>query len=416
MTTSPIFDGPRRIRRDELHAAKQLSNLCFNLGILPDDVGPNVDVDSAPSGEAGETYIIAADGRPVSQIRAFQERIHVYDGLIRAGSIGAVCTHPDYRGHGLATKLMELCTRKLAEGGARLMLISGGRGLYTRLGFIRAGRCANLSLRPGQVTPLSRHVTLRPIARGNAAADAMVCSRLYACEPVRFRRSLEHMRNHLCYDPQGHHLERWIVEMDGRPEAYVLLTTDWQNIRHPEVGQRRVNEYAGSRVALAAALAVAAQQGGIQVLDVGIPWQDVDLIRLLSEMAGPPQWTPLSGHTLRIINFPGMLADLRGYVRSRLTQALRRGLRFEQSGPLLGAEGGDRCAIVRGVDRLELSVAQMTALVMGTPATGVSAAEDEEEEPAAAEPAALPPFPGALAEIIPALFPLPSFLPGLNYH
>ena len=193
------------------------------------------------------------------------------------------------------------------------------------------------------------------------------------------------------------------MEREGQPAAYMLLTTDWQSARLPEAPLRAVHEYAGSRVALAAGLAAAARQPGVETLSVAVPWQDADLIHLLGESAGPPQWAGIRGHTLRIINFPGLLADLREYVRSRLGPALRRGLRCEQSGPLLGDQGGDRCAIARGRDRLELSAAEMTALVMGAPL-------------AAGESAALPPLPGALDEIVPALFPLPSFLPGLNYH
>ena len=77
-----------------------------------------------------------------------------------------------------------------------------------------------------------------------------------------------------------------------------------------------------------------------------------------------------------------------------------RGLRFRQSGPLLGGLGADRYAITRGSDRLELDGASMTHLIMGR--------TDIETESIN--------LPGALAEIIPALFPLPSFLPGLNYH
>jgi hypothetical protein len=79
---------------------------------------------------------------------------------------------------------------------------------------------------------------------------------------------------------------------------------------------------------------------------------------------------------------------------------LLRGLRFEQSGPLLGGLGADQYTITRGTNRLQLDGASMTRLIMGR--------TDIETESIN--------LPGALAEIIPALFPLPSFLPGLNYH
>jgi hypothetical protein len=55
-------------------------------------------------------------------------------------------------------------------------------------------------------------------------------------------------------------------------------------------------------------------------------------------------------------------------------------------------------AITRGQERLELDGAAMTRLVMGAP---------EGEMPACSE---------ALSKVISTLFPLPSFLPGLNYR
>ena len=109
---------------------------------------------------------------------------------------------------------------------------------------------------------------------------------------------------------------------------------------------------------------------------------------------------PLDGHTLRIVDFAGFMSDLRPILRARLDANLLRGLRFKQSGPWLGGTGDDIYSIMRGKDRLDLDGAAMTRLVMGT-------AESE------SEPIRLP---GALAEVIPALFPLPSFLPGINYY
>jgi hypothetical protein len=131
-----------------------------------------------------------------------------------------------------------------------------------------------------------------------------------------------------------------------------------------------------------------------------IAWQDVDLIQLLQTSGLKGTEAPLDGHTLRILNFPGFMADLRPMLRARLDAVLLRGLRFTQSGPILGGLGADRYTITRGADRLELDGASMTSLIMGR--------TQSETEPINLS--------GALAEIIPALFPLPSFLVGLNYH
>jgi len=105
------------------------------------------------------------------------------------------------------------------------------------------------------------------------------------------------------------------------------------------------------------------------------------------------------------------MSDLRSYVRARLTARQWRGLRFEQA--------EDQYSIVRGPERLELDGATMTRLVMGVPAemwSDVAVGGDGTVGGDVAVGADVSTAPGALSEIIAALFPLPSFLPGLNFR
>jgi hypothetical protein len=126
----------------------------------------------------------------------------------------------------------------------------------------------------------------------------------------------------------------------------------------------------------------------------------MELIQLLQDSGYTGNVANLDGHRLLIINFPGFIRDLRPILQARLAANLLRGLHFEQNGPSLGGIGDDRYTILHGSDRLELDGAAMTRLVMGD--------ADPQTEGIHA--------PGRLAEVISALYPLPSFLPGLNYH
>lgn len=383
------FDGPRRIRPDEFSASRRLSRICFN--DLP-DTGDD-DAPLSPEHEPQETYLFAHAGRPVSQISIFHTPLRIYDGRIRVGSIGGVCTHPDYRGYRLASRLMEHCTRQLVQGGAELMSISGGRGLYTRLGNVPSGRYAAFTLRSAQLPPPPNTIRLREIRPSNGPW----CSRLYQAEPAHFTRTFRTYEKAFRPHEIGFQAEGWAVELDGQPAAYLLLNTPWDFIDRPEAGVRSLCEFAGSRVALAGALAAALNQPGIHEIHIPVPWQDADLIHLLCQHA-QPEWIALPEHTMRIINFPALMTGLRPYLQASLPAALRRGLRFAQSGPLLAGDSEGLCSITRGPDRLELPTAAMTSLVMGSP------------DAAPGEAA------GALGDILPALFPLPSFLPGLDYH
>jgi hypothetical protein len=131
-----------------------------------------------------------------------------------------------------------------------------------------------------------------------------------------------------------------------------------------------------------------------------VAWQDLELIQLLRNHGYEGSPGPLWGQTLRILDFSRFMKDLRPMLEARLDAKLLRSLRFEQSGPLLGDQGDDRYAIVRGRERLELDGAAMTSMVLGNVDYHAGTIHAT----------------GALQEVISALFPLPSFLPGLNYH
>jgi GNAT superfamily N-acetyltransferase len=387
------FDGPRLLRPDELRASWRLSAICFD-DIL--DIGEE-EAKLPPQFHQAETHLIAHAGKPVSQISIFHTPLKMYDGIAHVGSIGGVCTHPDFRGHGLATRLMEHCTQQLIQGGASLMLISGGRGLYTRLGNVPFGKYAGFTLRAGQLPAAPPGIRLRPITQ----ADIRLGSQLYSSEPVHFVRKFATYERYFRPHEIGYHAEEWIVEQEGQPAAYLLLYIPWDYFGQPGAGMRGVYEYAGSRVALAGALAAALTQPEIREIQALVTWQDTDFIQLLKERGASPQWTSLEDHTVRIINFPALMAGLRPYIQARLSPALQRGLRFEQKGPLLAGDSEGCCVIVRGRDRLELDTAAMTKLVVGAP-------DNEMNQVLSA--------PGALAEVVQALFPLPAFLPGLDYH
>lgn len=395
-TSFAEFDGPRLMRRDEAVASERLSRLCFN---RPEPVSEADVLANYVPPKRGGMYVIARQGKPVSQIYISHDRINVYDGHIRAGNIGGVCTHPEYRGRELASRLLDYCARQLVREGARLMLISGARGVYTRLGNVPHGRFLYFSIKAGQSSRW-RAMPADLAVRRATIADTMSCCRLYQAEPVRFVRRNSKFSAAL-RNPAGNahiHADQWVIERSGHVLAYLFIGIPWGV--EPGSRIRHVAEYAGSRLALADALSALMAAGAYEELRWPAAWQDADLIQMLRDSGFDGAAAPLHSHTLRIINFKGLMDDMRPVMQARLDAGLLRGLHFEQSGPLLGGLGADLHAITRGHDRLELDGAAMTRLVMGK--------SDVEAEPVN--------LPGALAEVIPALFPLPSFLPGLNYR
>jgi GNAT superfamily N-acetyltransferase len=392
------LDGPRLIRREELLDSIRLFRISFG--------GPDIENEEeilatyVPPRRGG-TYALLHEGKPVSQIGIFHDQIKMYNGKIRAGSIGGVCTHPDYRGQGLASHILKYCAQQLVKEGARLLLISGDGEVYTRLGNVLQGKYKTFSIQADQVRQW-RPTPSDLVLRRATDADALICSQLYQAEPVHFVRQISDFSAAL-HDPMRDtyvHADQWIIERAGQAVAYLFLGFLWGLPDGLNSGIRHVGEYAGSRVALADAIPVLMTEGGLQNLTWQVPWQDLELIQLLQDSGYSGNVTNLDGYTLRIIDFAGFMKDLRPFMEARLEKNLLRGLRFEQNGPLLGGIGEDRYTIARGLDRLELNGAAMTLLVMGNANPQAEALH----------------APGTLAEVISTLFPLPSFLPGLNYH
>jgi hypothetical protein len=227
----------------------------------------------------------------------------------------------------------------------------------------------------------------------------LLCSQLYQAEPVHFVRKKSDFMPALDDQVRNNYIstDAWIIERSGQAVAYLLLGVPWT--LSPDLGVRHVGEYAGSRSALVEAIPFIVATSNLQNVSWPVAWQDTELIQCLENRDYSGNMTNLDGHTLRIVDFPNFMKDLRPILEARLDSRLLRGLRFEQSGSLLSGKGEDRYAIIRESDRLELDGAAMTKLIMG-----------DAHAQAAIHGA------GAVAEVISALFPLPSFLPGLNYH
>ncbi len=162
----------------------RLFKICFG---GPEIINEQEVLDSYVAPKKGGSYVLNYQGQMVSHIGFSHDQIKMYDGTIRVASIGGVGTHPDYRDKGVASYLLGFCTRKLVQEGARLMLISGAHGIYTRLGNVFHGRFINYSINPGQ----NSSCLLTPtdlVVRRMTKADHLTASRLYQAEPAQFIR------------------------------------------------------------------------------------------------------------------------------------------------------------------------------------------------------------------------------------
>jgi predicted acetyltransferase len=82
--------------------------------------------------------IIRQDGRIASHVCYVPRSMRIGCTVIRAGTIGYVATHPEYRGLGLAGHLMEYWTQEATRQGYHLAYIHGIPDFYERFGYRHA--------------------------------------------------------------------------------------------------------------------------------------------------------------------------------------------------------------------------------------------------------------------------------------
>jgi GNAT superfamily N-acetyltransferase len=350
---------------------------------------------------------IFADGsRPVSLVGACVYEMAVFGCRLRTGNVGAVCTHPDYRGRGFASRLLDDMIALLRRDGVHVMDVSGGRGMYQRAGCVRTG---GLLVYPPitaeQAARLVSPAAASPVDYSARYLEAM--QRAYQREPVRYLRPLREAalltgmvgtRGEggrllvLTRDPSGRPALQHRREGGprGRPRGgrEVVGHLEMRFGLREGVVRGRVNEYAGERAALVASLAGVMAHLGLESLHLVIPAWDADFIAGLAPLGLTPTPTG-TGHTYRIINLPVLAEALGDYLRERLGETAER-LRFEQQ--------GDRYRVRCGRAAVTLDSPRATQMVLGAP--------QGPAVPKAARP---------LRRLLEAVFPLPMILPGLNY-
>ncbi|MCD6505215.1 GNAT family N-acetyltransferase [Candidatus Poribacteria bacterium] len=376
-----MIEGPRAARKDELEAVIALSNSVFR---------------SRRDGDMGREFptlfceencenlrIFLDDGKPVSLIGFTVRDIFIMGASIRVCNVGSVCTDPNYRGQGLATRLLEDTILKSLRDGVEVMLISGGRGLYRRAGCINAGIY--------HVYPIPKDARLPDLpveVKRWEREDTPDLVRIHQSEPIRYVRDIDEFLTLLeARVVVNHPSDTWLVGVDGEMVAYICA----QKPREEKDGVRVLNveEMAGSRTAVLAALTKLFDLYNVDRINLNTTAADGEM-RSLGKLIGVP-YVPRGFHgTLRIIDLKGFFAAIEPYVSERLEEDELWGLEIEFEPDLIFRYEDEEF-------RLE-TIQDITAFVFGSL---------ERERPTPKGP--------KLSRILDKLFPMPLVDYGLNF-
>lgn len=271
-----------------------------------------------------ENLRVVYDGdRVVSHFGLLFRDALLYGHRLGIAQVGAVATHPDWRGRGLATQLLEHCMDFARAKGAHLLMISGGRGLYVRNGARSVGCLYRGAIRGEHLGGMDlSSYTVRPLD----AADLPRAAFLYQCKPVRFWRPMEDWdiahRLGKAKAGNGRYLGCY---RDGELAAYVVVS-------HPgKEGKVRVCEQAGLTRAVLAAFNHDLTSGDAKEAHIDLHASDGALLHALRNAGVEFAAGPVEG-TIRLVDFVGLMESFRGYFAELAGEAAARDLTFTQDG------------------------------------------------------------------------------------
>jgi ribosomal protein S18 acetylase RimI-like enzyme len=182
---------------------------------------PNLFNDS----NAHNLYYIEEHGKPVSLAGVVVSRAVVDGCSLTVGSVGAVCTLPDYRDNGMAKAILSRMFSDLETRQISMALISGDGPLYRGLDCTPAGEVLVATWDAAQDDERDRRFEARHIPSQARSSAARRILRLYLNEQYHFKRSLRFMRTALNagrfrHDSYNQQLFE-VLERDN-PAAYVV--------------------------------------------------------------------------------------------------------------------------------------------------------------------------------------------------
>ncbi len=332
------IEGPRAARAEELSGVVELADRVFR---------PREDTSMADEfpllfNEANleNLRVFVDDGRPVSHVGMIERDIVLLGPRHRCAEIGAVCTDADYRGQGLATRLLHDARQEALRDGVDIFLISGARGLYRRQGYVQVGEFDTCTVTRKRM-PERGPYRVRP----PESEDIPALVRLHAAEPVRFVRPADDFRAFLAtgrvVNAPGD--VRLVCRKDGSPVAYVAYWNPGE--RDLDADVLAIKEIAGSRAAIAAALPLLFEEyelGKVLLDSLGC---DLEM-HALAARHGWPSAPRQFGGTIGIIEPEGFLRACLPWFEELLGPAALTRVRFSTS--------GEAVTIGCGEEKLEL--------------------------------------------------------------
>lgn len=300
-----FLEGPRAVKKEELQQLTDLINYVFRTS-SGREADMHISFPLFISEENLNNLLVMVDnGKPVSHMGLWINDFSYFGQPIRVGSLGSVCTDPNYRGQGLATKLMDAVLDHLEAEGVDLLLVSGGRGLYQRAQCFKAGKVTWYNIPKSSSLPRFEIVVNPPVEQ---------LAELWSNEPMHSHRELNNFKALVDAAPLPrciqHQSAVYLAKIGDVPLAYI------QAVNAPNGGVL-FYEWAGDRTVLLEIASYISNLPETREVTWPLPSWEKALHNLMPKLDAKVIRTEELSGTYRIIRFAAFIEKINKYLQER---------------------------------------------------------------------------------------------------
>ncbi len=280
---------------DRLEAI-ELSTRCFNTNMRKQFLlllGEN---------NRNRMFVAKNKDKVISMVNYYPSTIKLDDVCIKVGSIGSVATDANYRGRGIASKLLAMAETKMHEEKIRLAIISGDGPLYERFGSTLVGNILGYRIDKEQ-TPVDREIQLVEYK------DSLFphVKYFHGREKYRYLRSDTEFRALIAgqtFPGELFDTQLYLLKCNNDPVGYVLAKHD---LRKKEV---LIREFAGDRESIVAAIDPLLRLNAADYVILPVVPNDP----INGFLKGYPAKMTHQYASFKVIDWEGMILDLKPYL------------------------------------------------------------------------------------------------------
>ncbi|WP_152396813.1 GNAT family N-acetyltransferase [Paenibacillus guangzhouensis] len=268
------------------------------------------------SSSLGQSYGAFVDGQLVSFMGLVPAVIRIGPASLQVYSLGSVCTHPDYRGQGIAGDILNEIFTHIDRAEASLLFVSGGRSLYSRAGCYPFGSVVGYRYDASRLVGTECGVLHHQlIVREIQSTDWFQLHHLTQAESIRYEQSVWDLAQLIEAGAVASNMKQTmhslVAEREGKIHAFIVYSVP---SAISQEGGPVVHHYAGDRAMIQLLFEQAIRTHVLSELNITVPAHDHSMQEQLKDV---PHEDRKCGGTLKMIRSERLLEQIRPYLVER---------------------------------------------------------------------------------------------------